>query len=158
MAWVADILGKTIMVDGTPVPDRKLLNFKPAASVLVEDNPATESTDVTISGTATTGVDDATGTATLTALDSGKTLVNTGGAVTWNLPAAASGLGFELINMHAGGATLRANGSDVIEFGSAASSAGGTQSTTDLYASVRIRAVGSKWIAVGQPAGSWAAA
>lgn len=158
MAWVGDLLGKTIMVDGSPVPDRKLLNFKPAAAVTVEDNPTTGSTDVTISGTATTSVDNSTGTTALTALDSGKTLANTAGSVTWNLPAAADGLGFEVVNMHASGTTLRAHGSDVIEISGAASSAGGTQATTDLYASLRLRAIGSKWVVIGQASGTWLAA
>lgn len=156
-SWLDDLLGKTIMVDGTVLPDRKKLNFKPAASVTIVDNEQLGSTDVTIHTGSTSAVMSGSGSMTLNASDSGSTLVNTAPTL-WTLPAASDGLVFEVINMVVGGTTIKAIGSDLIAFGAAVSSAGGTQVTIDLYASVRIRAVGTKWIAVGAVNGGWAAA
>lgn len=48
MGWMDDLLGKNVLGAGTLVPDRKKLNF--LGTVSVTDNPATESTDVTIIG------------------------------------------------------------------------------------------------------------
>ncbi len=50
MTWLDDLLGKTVMSNGTPLPDRKLLNFRTGADVQVADNPALEATDVFVYG------------------------------------------------------------------------------------------------------------
>lgn len=49
-SWLDDLLGKTVMLDGVSLPDRKRLNFKPTAGVSVVDNEALGSTDVTLVG------------------------------------------------------------------------------------------------------------
>lgn len=48
MGWMDDLLGKNILQAGSLFPDRKKLNF--LGTVTITDNPATESTDVTIVG------------------------------------------------------------------------------------------------------------
>lgn len=50
MGWMDDLLGKTILSNGAPLPDRKLLNFRTGVDVQVEDNPTLEATDVFIYG------------------------------------------------------------------------------------------------------------
>ncbi len=50
MSWMDDLLGKTILSNGAPLPDRKLLNFRTGVDVQVEDNPTLEATDVFIYG------------------------------------------------------------------------------------------------------------
>lgn len=157
MAWIDDLQGKHILQDGVPFPDRKNVNFVASPAVVISDNPATGSTDITVTSDGGASVDSGSGTVALTAADSGKTLVNST-VVQWNLPAASDGLAFEVINMVSGGTTLKAHGTDLIEFFNSASSAGGTQNTTDIFASVKIRAVGNKWICIGVPTGVWAAA
>lgn len=46
--WLDDLLGKTILENGSPLPDRKLLNF--IGSLTIADNQSTLSTDITFSG------------------------------------------------------------------------------------------------------------
>lgn len=50
MGWMDDLLGKTIMSNGVPLPDRKLLNFRTGVDVQVADNVALQATDVFIYG------------------------------------------------------------------------------------------------------------
>lgn len=50
-----DLLGKNILQAGTLLPDRKKLNF--LGTVAIADNPATESTDVSILGVGNRGLD-----------------------------------------------------------------------------------------------------
>lgn len=52
MAWLDDLLGKTILSNGVPLPDRKLLNIRASDDVQVVDNPQTQSTDLFINGAA----------------------------------------------------------------------------------------------------------
>jgi hypothetical protein len=154
---MADLLGKTITYAGvTTLPDRKILNFigGDGAALSVADNPATGATDVTIGGA---GGTIGAGGVLLTSADNGKTLVNSG-AVVWTLPAAALGLTFRIINAVAGGTTIDAAGTDIIEIAGLASSAGGTFNTTDVFGSVLLAAIAGKWIAIGQPIGIWTAA
>lgn len=50
MGYLDDLLGKTIMANGNPLPDRKLLNFRSGVDVTVEDNEQLQATDVFIFG------------------------------------------------------------------------------------------------------------
>lgn len=147
--WIADLLGKTIMIGGvTTLPDRKILNFPQGAQAT--DNPALGATDVSLGASGLSG----SGATLLTTADNGGTLVNTG-AMIWTLPAAALGLYFRAINANAAGTTLRAAGTDIIEMITLASTAGGTISATDVYASLLIAAISGKWVVIGQPLGTW---
>ncbi len=48
--WLDDLLGKTILVNGAPLPDRKYLNFRAGTDVQVADNVQLQATDVFIFG------------------------------------------------------------------------------------------------------------
>jgi hypothetical protein len=58
-SWLDDLLGKTVLLNGSALPDRKLLNFIQGVGVglTIVDNPATLSTDVTLASVSRMGVD-----------------------------------------------------------------------------------------------------
>lgn len=98
---------------------------------------------------------------TVLAADSGTSLDNAaaGASVTFTLPASAIGLQYTFFNQNANGIVLDAVGSDIIRFPGSDSTAGGTQTTTTIGASVTIKCntVGI-WNSVGGVGGTWAAA
>ncbi len=52
MSWLDDLLGKTILQNDEPLPDRKKLNFRSGPDLEIADNPRLESTDVSLQGAA----------------------------------------------------------------------------------------------------------
>lgn len=50
--WLDDLLGKTILQNNEPLPDRKKLNFRSGPDLSIADNPRLESTDISLQGAA----------------------------------------------------------------------------------------------------------
>jgi len=98
---------------------------------------------------------------TLAFVDIGGHYDTTGAGATlivFNLPAGVKGYRYGFSVNSAGGLQIKANGSEVIQFPGSASSAGGTQTSTTLGASVIVMFNGTAWVSQGGVGGTWAAA
>lgn len=103
---------------------------------------------------------DTSGTITVSVAQSGTVFANTGasGLVTYNLPAAATGLTYAFCVLDANGSRVVAAGSDVIYIGSSVTTAGGNIQSTTVGSAVLLVAVGAtNWVAIGLT-GVWATA
>lgn len=157
-SWIDDLLGKTIALAGTLLPNRKIANFIPGSgvSLTITDNTTLGATDIVINMggvTASVTVDQ-----NLTNADAGKSInnVGAGGEVKLNLPLNPTiGTSFEAIVADAQFMRFVANTGQTIQFDALTSASAGYIRSNYKGGSVRVKALSStRWQAV-QPVGLW---
>ncbi len=164
MSWIDDLTGKTIMLDGVELPQRKILQFLQGdgAGITIVDNPATSdglgSTDILIAGTAAESVivDQAPTTG-----DSGTAYNNVGAAGPINvlLPASPVPVGTKFYLRVADAQYMRftANTGQTIQMDAIVSASAGYIRSNYVGGSIAVEAVSSsRWFATGIQ-GSWSA-